>query len=205
MVITFRPNATPEQLHAVEAKLRDLGFQVVRAPSSGPTVLAAVGDGALPPLAEVCAMPGVAEALPIPEPFKLASRSFRRETTVLRIGDVEIGGTAVVLMAGPCTIESEDQMVRTAAAVRAAGARVLRGGAFKPRTSPYSFQGLGEEGLKLIRRVADANGLLVISEIMDKSQISLMERYVDILQVGARNMQNFSLLRELGKTEKTVW
>jgi len=204
MVITFRPNATPEQLHAVEAKLRDLGFQVVRAPSSGPTVLAAVGDGALPPLAEVCAMPGVAEALPIPEPFKLASRSFRRETTVLRIGDVEIGGTAVVLMAGPCTIESEDQMVRTAGAVRAAGARVLRGGAFKPRTSPYSFQGLGEEGLKLIRRVADANGLLVISEIMDKSQISLMERYVDILQVGARNMQNFSLLRELGKTEKTV-
>ena len=204
MVITFRPNATPEQLHAVEAKLRDLGFQVVRAPSSGPIVLAAVGDGALPPLAEVCAMPGVAEALPIPEPFKLASRSFRRETSVLRIGDVEIGGTAVVLMAGPCTIESEEQMVRTAAAVRAAGARVLRGGAFKPRTSPYSFQGLGEEGLKLIRRVADANGLLVISEIMDKSQIGLMERYVDILQVGARNMQNFSLLRELGKTEKTV-
>ena len=204
MVITFRPNATPEELHAVEAKLRDLGFQVVRAPSSGATVLAAVGDGALPPLAEVCAMPGVAEALPIPEPFKLASRSFRRETSVLRIGDVEIGGTAVVLMAGPCTIESEEQMVRTAGAVRAAGARVLRGGAFKPRTSPYSFQGLGEEGLKLIRRVADANGLLVISEIMDKSQIGLMERYVDILQVGARNMQNFSLLRELGKTEKAV-
>ncbi len=169
MVITFDPNATPEQLHAVEAKLRDLGFQVVRAPSTGPVVLAAVGDGALPPLEEVRVMAGVAVAVGIPEPFKLASRTFRRETSVLRIGDVEIGGPAVVLMAGPCTIESEEQMVRTAAAVRAAGARVLRGGAFKPRTSPYSFQGLGEEGLKLIRRVAD-----------------------------------FSLLRELGKTEKAV-
>jgi 3-deoxy-7-phosphoheptulonate synthase len=107
-------------------------------------------------------------------------------------------------MAGPCTIESEEQMVRTAAAVRAAGAKVLRGGAFKPRTSPYSFQGLGEEGLKLIRRVADAHGLLVISEIMDKSQIALMEKYVDILQVGARSMQNFSLLRELGKVDRPV-
>jgi len=188
----------------VEAKLRDLGFQVVRAPSSGPVVLAAVGDGALPPLEEVRAMSGVAEALPIPEPFKLASRSFRSKTSVLRIGDVEIGGASIVLMAGPCTIESEEQMVRTAAAVRAAGARVLRGGAFKPRTSPYSFQGLGEEGLKLIRRVATRTAMLVISEIMDKSQIGLMERYVDILQVGARNMQNFSLLRELGKTQKAV-
>ena len=107
-------------------------------------------------------------------------------------------------MAGPCTIESEEQMLRTAAAVRASGARVLRGGAFKPRTSPYSFQGLGEEGLKLIRRVADAQGLLVISEIMDRSQITLMEKYVDIFQVGARNMQNFSLLRELGSVEKPV-
>ncbi|MBI4365108.1 MAG: 3-deoxy-7-phosphoheptulonate synthase [Candidatus Latescibacteria bacterium] len=204
MVITLRPEATPEQIHGVEARLRDLGFQVVRAPSPGPIVLAAVGEGTLPALAEMRAMPGVAEARSIPEPFKLASRSFRNETSVLKIGDVSIGGPEVILMAGPCTIESEEQMVRTAAAVRQAGARVLRGGAFKPRTSPYSFQGLGEEGLKLIRRVADANGLLVISEIMDKSQLGLMERYVDILQVGARNMQNFSLLRELGKTQKAV-
>src|SRR5947207_4971380 len=162
MVITFHANATDEQLHAVEAKLRDMGFQVVRAPTPGPVVLAAVGDGALPPIEEVGRMAGVAKAVGIPEPFKLASRSFRHETSVIRIGDVEIGGASVVLMAGPCTIESEEQMVKTAAAVRAAGARVLRGGAFKPRTSPYSFQGLGEEGLKLIRRVADQNGLLVI-------------------------------------------
>jgi 3-deoxy-7-phosphoheptulonate synthase len=204
MVITLRPDATPEQIRAVEARLRDLGFQVVRAPGSDPPALAAVGEGILPSLDEIRALPGVKDAERIPEPFKLASRTFRREGSVVRIGDVEIGGRAICLMAGPCTIESEEQMVRTAAAVRAAGARVLRGGAFKPRTSPYSFQGLGEEGLKLIRRVADAHGLLVISEIMDRSQIGLMEKYVDIFQVGARSMQNFSLLRELGKVEKPV-
>lgn len=204
MVIVLRADATPEQVHAVEARLRDLGFQVVHSAASTPVVLAAVGEGTLPPLEQIRAMPGVAEARRIPEPFKLASRSFRPETSVVRVGNVEIGGRAIILMAGPCTIESEEQMVRTAAAVRAAGAKVLRGGAFKPRTSPYSFQGLGEEGLKLIRRVADAHGLLVISEIMDKSQIALMEKYVDILQVGARSMQNFPLLRELGKVDRAV-
>jgi 3-deoxy-7-phosphoheptulonate synthase len=204
MVIILRPDATPEQRHAVESRLRELGFQIVLAPSPPPVVMAAVGEGSMPPLEEIRALPGVAEARRIPEPFKLASRTFREETSVIRIGDVEIGGASVVLMAGPCTIESEEQMVRTAAAVRSAGASVMRGGAFKPRTSPYSFQGLGEEGLKLIRRVADSEGLLVISEIMDKSQISLMDRYVDIYQVGARNMQNYPLLRELGKVERPV-
>jgi 3-deoxy-7-phosphoheptulonate synthase len=204
MVIHMRPDATPEQRHAVESRLRERGFQIVAAPDPPPVVLAAVGDGTMPPLEEIRTMPGVAEAHRIPEPFKLASRSFRRETSVVRVGDVEIGGTNVVLMAGPCTIESEEQMVRTAAAVRQAGARVMRGGAFKPRTSPYTFQGLGEEGLKLMRRVADQHGLLTISEIMDKSQISLLDRYVDIFQVGARNMQNYPLLRELGRVERPV-
>ncbi|HEU4941601.1 MAG TPA: 3-deoxy-7-phosphoheptulonate synthase [Candidatus Eisenbacteria bacterium] len=204
MVITLRPDATPEQRRAIEARLRELGFQIVLSPNGSGVTMAAVGEGTLPPLDEVRAMPGVATALRIPEPFKLASRTFRQETSVIRIGDVAIGGKEVVLMAGPCTIESEEQMVKTAAAVRAAGARVLRGGAFKPRTSPYSFQGLGEEGLKLMRRVADQHGLLVISEIMDKSQIPLMDRYVDIFQVGARNMQNYPLLRELGSVERPV-
>ena len=204
MVITLRSDATPEQIRSVEARLRDLGFQIVRAPDLDPPTLAAVGEGTLPSLDEIRALPGVADAQRIPEPFKLASRTFRRETSVVRIGGVEIGGRSICLMAGPCTIESEEQMLRTAAAVRASGAKVLRGGAFKPRTSPYSFQGLGEEGLKLIRRVADAHDLLVISEIMDRSQITLMEKYVDIFQVGARNMQNFSLLRELGRVEKPV-
>ena len=204
MVIVLRSDTTPDQRHAVESRLRELGFQIVLAPHSNPVVMAAVGEGSMPPLEEIRAMPGVAEARRIPEPFKLASRSFREKTSVIRIGDVEIGGAAVVLMAGPCTIESEEQMVQTAAAVRSAGATVMRGGAFKPRTSPYSFQGLGEEGLKLIRRVANSQKLLVISEIMDKSQIALMDRYVDIFQVGARNMQNYPLLRELGKVERPV-
>lgn len=204
MVIVLRPEATPEQRHAVEARLRDLGFQVVFSPNGPPVTMAAVGEGTLPPLDELRAMPGVADVNRIPSPFKLASRAFRKDTTVVKVGDVEIGGNAVVLMAGPCTIESEEQLVRTGAAVRAAGARIMRGGAFKPRTSPYSFQGLGEEGLKLMRRVADAHGLLVISEVMDKSQISLMDRYVDIFQVGARNMQNYPLLRELGNVERPV-
>ena len=204
MVIVLRADATPEQRHTVESRLRELGFQIAVAPGEHPVVLAAVGEGSMPSLDELRGLPGVAEARRIPEPFKLASRSFRQKTSVVRIGDVEFGGPSVVLMAGPCTIESEEQMVRTAAAVRAAGARVMRGGAFKPRTSPYSFQGLGEEGLKLIRRVADAEELLVISEIMDKSQISMMDRYVDIFQVGARNMQNYPLLRELGSVERPV-
>jgi len=204
MVITLRPDATPEQRRAIETRLREAGFQIVLSPNGSGVTMAAVGEGTLPPLDEVRGMPGVATALRIPEPFKLASRTFRQETSVIRIGDVAIGGKEVVLMAGPCTIESEEQMVKTAAAVRAAGARVMRGGAFKPRTSPYSFQGLGEEGLKLMRRVADEHGLLVISEIMDKSQISLMDRYVDIFQVGARNMQNYPLLRELGSVERPV-
>ncbi|MGE5175122.1 MAG: 3-deoxy-7-phosphoheptulonate synthase [Hyphomicrobiales bacterium] len=204
MVIVLRSDITAEERHAVESRLRELGFQVVPAPGESSVVLAAVGEGTMPPLEAIRALPGVAEARRITSPFKLASRAFRRETSVVRIGDVAIGGRAIVLMAGPCTIESEEQLVRTAAAVRTAGARIMRGGAFKPRTSPYSFQGLGEEGLKLMRRVADEHGLLVISEIMDKSQIALMDRYVDIFQVGARNMQNYPLLRELGKVERPV-
>jgi 3-deoxy-7-phosphoheptulonate synthase len=204
MVITLRSDVTPEQRRAVEARLRAAGFQLVTAPDGPPVVLAAVGDGAMPSLAEIRALPGVAEVARIPEPFKLASRSFRKRSSVVKIGDVEFGGERVVLMAGPCTIESEEQVVRTAQAVRAAGARVMRGGAFKPRTSPYSFQGLGEEGLKLLRRVADEEGLLVVSEIMDRSQIGMMEPYVDIFQVGARNMQNFTLLRDLGKIGRAV-
>src|SRR5512143_3551768 len=183
MVITLRPDATPE------ARRGEAGYQVVVAPDGPPVVMAAVGEGSLPPVAEIRAMAGVADAERIAEPFKLASRAFRKRSSVVKVGDVEIGGDAVVLMAGPCTIESEEQLVRTAQAVRAAGARVMRGGAFKPRTSPYSFQGLGEEGLKLLRRVADAHGLLVVSEVMDRSQIAMMAPYVDILQVGARNMQ----------------
>jgi 3-deoxy-7-phosphoheptulonate synthase len=147
---------------------------------------------------------GVHEVLRITEPYKLASRTFKQENTVITVGDVRIGGDEVVVMAGPCSAETEEQVETTAAAVKRAGAKILRGGAFKPRSSPYSFQGLGEDGLRLLRNAADRHGLKLVSEIMDLSQLEVMERYVDILQVGARNMQNFTLLRELGRARRPV-
>jgi 3-deoxy-7-phosphoheptulonate synthase len=146
----------------------------------------------------------VHEVLRITEPYKLASRTFKPDDTVINVGDVRIGGDEVIVMAGPCSAESEEQVNATAAAVKRAGAKVLRGGAFKPRSSPYSFQGLGEEGLKLLRAAANAHDLKLITEVMDISQIELIDRYADIFQVGARNMQNFTLLRELGRTRKPV-
>jgi 3-deoxy-7-phosphoheptulonate synthase len=149
-------------------------------------------------------MPGVKEAHRIVSPYKLASRSFRPHGTVVRVGGVEIGGAQVVVMAGPCSVESREQIERSADIVAAAGAPVIRGGAFKPRSSPYSFQGLGEDGLRLLREAADRRGLLVVSEVMDSAQIGLVSQYSDILQVGARNMQNFNLLRDLGKQRKPV-
>lgn len=139
-----------------------------------------------------------------PEPYKLASRSFKPEPTVVTVGDLRIGGDEVVIMAGPCAAESEDQVGRTAAAVKEAGASVLRGGAFKPRTSPYSFQGHGEAGLQMLRDAAAQHGMALVSEVMDVTQVGLVGRYADILQVGARNMQNFTLLTELGRTRKPV-
>jgi len=147
----------------------------------------------------------VAQVVRISVPYKLSSRAFKKEDTIIDAGNgVLVGGAEVVLMAGPCTIESKDQVDALAPLVKAAGAKIMRGGAFKPRTSPYSFQGMGEEGLRYIRDAADRAGLLVISEVMDRTQIEMMLAYVDILQVGARNMQNFDLLRELGKVRKPV-
>jgi 3-deoxy-7-phosphoheptulonate synthase len=146
----------------------------------------------------------VHEVVRVTEPYKLASRSFRPEGTVVTLGDVRIGGDEVIVMAGPCSVESEAQVRAAAAAVRKAGAKVLRGGAFKPRSSPYAFQGLGEDGLRLLRWAADEQNLKVVSEVMDVAQLPVMDRYVDLLQVGARNMQNFTLLRELGRMRKPV-
>ena len=149
-------------------------------------------------------MDGVHEVLRITEPYKLASRTFKPEGTVVVIDDVRIGGDEVIVMAGPCSAENEEQVFTTAAAVKKAGAKVFRGGAFKPRSSPYSFQGLGEEGLRMLREAADQHNMKLVSEVMDVSQIELVGRYADIYQVGARNMQNFTLLRELGRTRKPV-
>src|SRR5664279_2763580 len=168
------------------------------------TVLGGVGGKEEIDLAIFEVMDGVKEAHRIVSPYKLASRSFRPAGTVVKIGDVEVGGDRVVIMAGPCSVESRDQIERSAEVVARAGAQVIRGGAFKPRSSPYAFQGLGEEGLRMLREAADRNGLLVVSEVMDLTQIPLVAQYADLLQVGARNMQSFTLLRDLGRLRKPV-
>jgi 3-deoxy-7-phosphoheptulonate synthase len=203
MVVVMQERATTEQVERVVAQLIDMGFDVHRSTGALRTVIGAVGGKTADPrLVEV--LEGVQEVLRITEPYKLASRTFRPENTVITVGDVRIGGDEVIVMAGPCSAESAEQVEAAAAAVKRAGAKILRGGAYKPRSSPYSFQGLGEDGLRLLRDASDRHNLLLISEVMDISQIETIERYADILQVGARNMQNFTLLRELGKSRKPV-
>ena len=204
MVVVMQERATDEQVQRVISQLVEMGFDVHRSTGALRTVIGAVGGNRVgdPRLLEV--LDGVQEVLRITEPYKLASRTFRPENSVITIGDVRIGGDEVVVMAGPCSAENEEQVEAAAAAVKRAGAKVLRGGAFKPRSSPYSFQGLGEEGLRLLRGAADRHNLKLVSEVMDISQLEIIQRYSDILQVGARNMQNFTLLRELGHTRTPV-
>jgi 3-deoxy-7-phosphoheptulonate synthase len=203
MVVVMEERATEAQIEKVVASLVESGMDVHRSTGVNRTVLGVVGAHKVDPaLIEV--MDGVHEVLRITEPYKLASRTFKPEGTVVVIDDVRIGGDEVIVMAGPCSAENEEQVFTTAAAVKKAGAKVLRGGAFKPRSSPYSFQGLGEEGLRLLRDAADQHNMKLVSEVMDVSQIDLVGRYADIFQVGARNMQNFTLLRELGRTRKPV-
>src|SRR5579864_4247610 len=205
MLVVMQEGATEPQIQNVIDRLVELGFDVHRSTGVVHTVLGGVGGKEEFDVATFEVMEGVKEAHRIMSPYKLASRTFRPGGTVVRVGDgVEIGGERVVVMAGPCSVESRDQIEKTAELVARGGAKVIRGGAFKPRSSPYSFQGMGEEGLKLLRAAADHNGLLVVSEVMDLTQIPLVSVYSDILQVGARNMQNFNLLRELGKAPKPV-
>jgi len=203
MVVVMQERASEEQIQAIIAQLVEMGFDVHRSTGSSRTVIGAVGSGH-GDAALLAVQPGVHEVLRITEPYKLASRTFRPENTVVTVGDVRIGGEEVVVMAGPCSAESEEQVEATAAAVKRAGAKVLRGGAFKPRSSPYSFQGLGEEGLRMLRAAADRHGLLLITEVMETGQIETVERYAHIFQVGARNMQNYTLLRDLGRRRRPV-
>ena len=198
MVVVMQERATDEQVQKVIAQLVEMGFDVHRSTGALRTVLGAVGGNRQFDQRLLEVLDGVQEVLRITEPYKLASRTFKPENSVVTVGDVRIGGDEVIVMAGPCSAESEEQVEATASAVKRAGAKILRGGAFKPRSSPYSFQGLGEEGLRMLRGAADRHNLKLVSEVMDLSQIELIEKYADILQVGARNMQNFTLLRELG-------
>jgi len=205
VVIVMEHTAKEEEIQKVVERLTEWGYDIHRSTGATRTVLGAVGmPRTVADPADLEVLPGVREVIRISEPYKLVGRTFKREDTVVRIGDIAIGGTEIVAMAGPCSVESREQIREIAARVREMGATVLRGGAFKPRTSPYSFQGLGEEGLKYMREAADENGLLVVTEIMDGTQIPMFLEYVDILQVGARNMQNFSLLKELGRLHKPV-
>ena len=199
MVVVMEERASEEQIQQVIAHLVENEFDVHRSTGQLRSVLGAVGGGRSFDARLIEVMEGVHEVMRITEPYKLASRTFRPENTTVSLGGFRVGGDEVIVMAGPCSVETEEQIGAAAAAVRKAGAKVLRGGAFKPRSSPYSFQGLGEEGLRLMRAAADAEGLKAASEVMDVSQIELVARYADILQVGARNMQNFTLLRELGR------
>src|SRR5436190_7649719 len=203
MVVVMEERATEAQIEKVVANLVEQGMDVHRSTGVNRSVLGVVGAHRVDP-ALIQVMDGVHEVLRITEPYKLASRTFKPENTVITIDDVRIGGDEVIVMAGPCSAESEEQVEACAAAVKRAGAKVLRGGAFKPRSSPYSFQGMGEDGLRLLRAAADRHNLKLITEVMDLSQIALIERYAHILQVGARNMQNFTLLRELGKSRTPV-
>src|SRR6188508_2004453 len=203
MVVVMKERASDAQVEKVIAHLVELGMDVHRSSGASRIVLGVVGSGKVDPrLVEL--LDGVHEVLRISEPYKLASRTFKPDDTVITTGEVRIGGDEVIVMAGPCSAETETQVNTTAAAVKRAGAKVLRGGAFKPRSSPYSFQGLGEEGLRLLRAGANAHDLKLVSEVMDVSQIDLIEKYCDMFQVGARNMQNYTLLRELGHQRKPV-
>lgn len=204
MLVVMREEAPEGQIETVINRLVEMGFTVHRSTGVKHTLLGGVGPLEDFDTALLEAMEGVQECHRIVSSYKLANRSFKPGGTIIKIGDVEIGGPKVIAMGGPCSVESEAQIEASAATVAKAGAQIIRGGAFKPRSSPYSFQGMGEQGLQIMRKAADNHGLKVVSEVMDQTQIPLLLQYSDILQVGARNMQNFNLLRELGKTRKPI-
>jgi 3-deoxy-7-phosphoheptulonate synthase len=204
MLVVMQEEAPEVQIETVINRLVEMGFTVHRSTGVKHTLLGGVGPIDDFDTALLEAMEGVKECHRIVSSYKLANRSFKPGGTIIKLGDVEIGGPKVVIMGGPCSVESEKQMEDSADTVASAGAQIIRGGAFKPRSSPYSFQGMGEQGLQIMRKAADRRGLKVVSEVMDQTQIPLLIRYSDILQVGARNMQNFNLLRELGKTRKPI-
>jgi 3-deoxy-7-phosphoheptulonate synthase len=205
MIVAMQDSASEDQIQDVVEHLVRMGFSVHRTTGERQTILAAVGARIDFDIRNLEVLSGVERVHRISAPYKLAGRSFRPEGTVIEFANgLKIGGNEVVVMAGPCSVESRDQLFIVAEQIAKAGARALRGGAFKPRSSPYSFQGMGLEGLKILREAGDKFNLLVISEVMEISQIGLMLPYIDIFQVGARNMQNFNLLRELGKEKKPV-
>jgi len=205
MIISMRLHASREEIDRVCDRIREFGYKVHSIEGEERVVIGAVGVGDVTAcLEQLEAMPGVESAVRISAPYKFVSREFRSERTRVRVNGTEIGGEDFIVMAGPCSVESESQIMQTAEAVARAGARLLRGGAYKPRTSPYDFQGLEVEGLKLLRKAKQATGLSIVTEVMSDGEVELVAEYADILQIGARNMQNISLLKALGRTSRPI-
>jgi 3-deoxy-7-phosphoheptulonate synthase len=204
MIIVLKPDTTPAEVEHVIARIHELGLKPHVSTGEHRTIIGVIGDENKLQAQPLEAIAGVEKVLPIMKPFKMASREFHKADTVVQVGKVKIGGGSLGMIAGPCAIEGAEILDEIAGLVKKAGANILRGGAFKPRTSPYSFQGLGEEGLKILRNVGDKYDMPVVTEVMDPRQIPLVEKYADMFQIGARNMQNFDLLKEIGQTQKPV-
>ncbi len=204
MIVVMNPGAGEKEVARITDKLKKMGYGVHLSTGENRTVIGVIGQRREEVAQAMEAMPEVEKVVFISRPFKLAGREFHPDKTVIRIGDLSIGDAELVVMAGPCAIEDEEQLIQAAEAVKKAGARVLRAGAFKPRTSPYSFQGLEQQGLKFLNRVRETTGLLIVTEVMDQFTVEEVAECADIIQVGARNMQNYYLLRELGRIRKPV-
>ena len=204
MIVVMKKGATSAQIANVAARIEQLGCRVHLSEGEERTIIGVIGNGRPLDREPIERLDGVERTVPILRPFKLASREFHPQDTVVKVNGVSIGGRQVVVMAGPCAVESYEQLLETARVVKEAGGRVLRGGAFKPRTSPYSFQGLGEEGLRLLAQARDETGLPVVTEVIDPQMVPLVTTYADILQVGARNMQNYALLHAVGEAQRPV-
>jgi 3-deoxy-7-phosphoheptulonate synthase len=205
MIIVLKPNATQQQIDHIVEELSKLGLRPELSRGVKRTLIGVIGEEDVIRNAPLAAFPGVEEVLPILKPYKLASREFQSEDSVIDVGfGVRVGGGSLGMIAGPCAIEGEEILMEIAREVKSAGANILRGGAFKPRTSPYSFQGLGEQGLKILRTVGDELRMPVVTEVMDPRQVDLVNKYTDMFQIGARNMQNFNLLSEVGQTNRPV-
>jgi 3-deoxy-7-phosphoheptulonate synthase len=205
MIIVLRPDSTKEQIDHILDRIRELGFKPHVSQGTARTIIGVIGDENQLQAKPLSAIPGVEQVLPILKPFKLASREFRPADSVVVVGGrVRVGGGGMAMIAGPCAIESAPVLDTIAGEVKKAGANILRGGAFKPRTSPYSFQGMGEEGLKILRDIGDKHDMPVVTEVMDPRQVAVVERHADMFQIGARNMQNFDLLKEVGQARKPV-
>lgn len=205
MIVVMKPGATEMQIQDVLTRLEELNLSGQLSQGEERTVIGVLGAPIVPGLGGALeALPGVETALRVTKPYKLASREFHPQSSVVRVRDVEIGGTEVVAIAGPCSVENEDLLLRTAWGVREAGAKLLRGGAYKPRTSPYAFRGMGEQGLELLAKAREATGLGIVTEVMTPNDVALVGQYTDVYQIGARNMQNYLLLEEVGRTNTPV-